>query len=79
MATIEQLNQACSYHIERVSDYSIYKQLRWSLNIGCTQEQKEKMTDIIQRSYERLQELKLTADGNRDLWEDLVPLFSDIT
>lgn len=79
MATLDQLSQACTYHIVQVHDFSIYKQIRWSMNIGCTLEQKERMMDIVQRSYERLQILKPNADNNVDLWENVIALFSDIT
>ena len=79
MATYEQLAQACTYHIEKVNDYSIYKQLRWSLDIGCTPEQKAQMIDIVQRSYARLQELKPTATETGDLRENVIVLFADIT
>lgn len=80
MATIQQLEQACSHHITDVHNYSVYKQIRWSLNIGCTPEQKAAMASLIANTYARLQELKLTANDVVDLWEEeVVPLYADIT
>lgn len=79
MATEFQLSQACSHHIIDTHDYSIYKQLRWSMDIGCTPEQKAQMIDIVDRTYKRLQELKSSANDTVEIWEDVVKLFADIT